>query len=188
MPKRQIELLLLENVENLGIVGDVVRVKPGYARNFLLPHGLAEAPTAEKIEALKEARAAAQAELDRLRGEREQLIERLEDVHIELIRAANEQGVLYGSVTQRDIADALNEAGYGVDTSAIRLSSAIRRTGDHHVLVQFEKDLKAEIEVTVNPDRPAEELLDEQGDEEGEGQAEGEGERAEARGEPTATA
>jgi len=171
MPKKNIELLLLQNVENLGIVGDVVKVKAGYARNYLLPHGMAELPTAEKIEALKEARAAAQAELDRIRGEREQLVQRLEDVHLELIRAANEQGVLYGSVTQRDISDALNEAGYGVDATAVRLNSAIRRTGDHQVLVQFEKDLKAEIEVTVNAERPAEELLEEQTPEAAEGEA-----------------
>lgn len=159
MAKNTTQLLLLENVENLGIVGDVVKVKAGYARNYLLPHGMAESPTQQKIDALKEARAAAQAELDRVRTDRKQLVARLEDVHLTLIRAANDQGVLYGSVTQRDISDALNEAGYGVEASAIRLPSAIRRVGEHHVLIQYAKDLRVEVDVVVNPDQPPVEMM-----------------------------
>ena len=70
MARKSVELLLNRTVENLGIVGDVVKVKPGFARNYLLPHQIAEHPTPEKIEALKEARAKAQAELAKLRSER----------------------------------------------------------------------------------------------------------------------
>lgn len=158
MPSKKLELLLLNNVDNLGIVGDVVKVKPGYARNYLLPLGLAEKPSAKRIESLKEARAKAQAEVDRVRKDREGLIERLEDVSLTLVRTANDQGVLYGSVTQRDISDALNDAGYGVEPHAVRLASAIRRTGEHHVMIQFARDLKAEIEVIVNADRPPVEM------------------------------
>lgn len=158
MPSKRLELLLLNNVENLGIVGDVVKVKAGYARNYLLPLGFAEKPNAKRVESLKEARAKAQAELDLIRKDREGLIARLEDISLTLMRTANDQGVLYGSVTQRDISDALKEAGYGVDVHAVRMANAIRRVGEHHVIIQFAKDLKAEIEVIVNADRPPVEL------------------------------
>ncbi len=150
---RHIELLLLENVENLGIVGDIVNVKPGYARNFLLPHAIAEFPTAAKIEALKEARAKAQAMLAKQRAEREALVERMHSIEIDLTRSCNDQGVLYGSISQRDISDALHSAGFGVDVRAVRLSQSIRRIGSYHVPIQFDKDLKTEITLVVKADR-----------------------------------
>ncbi len=164
---RNIELLLLQNVENLGIVGDIVKVRAGYARNFLLPHGLAEFPTPAKIESLKEARAAAQAELQRLREAREELLARMTEVKITLVRSCNAQGVLYGSVTQRDIADALQEAGYDVGVRSVRLSQPIRRVGGYDVPIQFEKDLRTEIHVTIESDQPLEERDDLEIDEEG---------------------
>jgi large subunit ribosomal protein L9 len=150
---RNVELLLLETIENLGIVGDIVKVKPGFARNYLLPHAIAEFPTEEKIESLKEARAKAQAHIAKQRAEREALVERMQNVEITLTRSCNDQGVLYGSITQRDISDALAAAGYGVDVRAVRLSQSIRRVGSYHVPIQFEKDLKAEITLTVKADR-----------------------------------
>ncbi|MHC4448197.1 MAG: 50S ribosomal protein L9 [Planctomycetota bacterium] len=153
---KNIELLLTKSVENLGIVGDIVRVKPGFARNFLLPHGFAEFPTPSKIESLKEARAKAQAELAELRAVREGLVGQLEGVSIRLERSCNDQGVLYGSVTQRDIVDALAEAGYGVDVGAVRLSHPIRHVDSYTVPIQFDDDLRTEITVVVDPDRPLE--------------------------------
>ena len=150
---KNIELLLLRSVENLGIVGDIVRVKPGFARNYLLPHGLAETPTASKIESLREERALAQADLSRLRDAREELLARMTEVTVTLVRSCNDKGILYGSVTQRDIADALVAAGYGVDVKAVRLSNPFRRVGSYPVPIQFEKDLSAEITLQIDPDR-----------------------------------
>ncbi len=144
MARKSVELLLNRTVENLGIVGDVVKVKPGFARNYLLPHQIAEHPTPEKIEALKEARAKAQAELAKLRSEREALVARMEGLTIKLIRSCNDQGALYGAVSQRDIADQLVAEGYGVDTRAVRLSNPIRRIGSYHCLIQFDRDLRAD--------------------------------------------
>lgn len=164
---RNVELLLTQTVENLGIVGDIVRVKSGYARNYLLPLQLAETPTEEKIEALKEQRAAAEAELLALRSQREGLIDKLEGITVTLVRSCNDKGILYGSVTQRDIADALHEAGYGVDTRSIRLHNAIRRIGENSVPVQFEKDLRTEITVIIEPDQPLEEREEMEFDDEG---------------------
>ena len=183
MASRRIELLLNRTVEHLGLVGDVVKVRAGYARNFLLPFGIAEAPTPERIEELKEAREAAAAEMAAIRAARADTIEKLAEITLELVRSCNDQGALYGSVTQRDISDGLIELGYQVDVRAVRLNQPIRRLGDYLVLIQFERDLKQEITVKVLPDR---ELEDEEETESAEGEAtegesgEGEGETAEA--------
>lgn len=148
-----IELLLLDTVENLGLVGEVVKVRPGYARNYLLPMLLAEHPTQEKIESLKEARARAEAEVSKQRAERAALIERLAGVTVTLIRSTNDQGLLYGAVTQRDISDELIKMGFGVDTRAVRLSQPFRRVGSGSVTIQFDRDLKVDIDVMVKSDR-----------------------------------
>ena len=156
---RNMELLLLDNVENLGIVGDLVKVKPGYARNYLLPHGLGEFPTPEKIESLKEARQKALAEVQRARSAREELLARMNSVEISVVRSCNDQGILYGSISQRDIADALQAAGYGVDTRAVRLSQTIRRVGTYHVPIQLDRDLRCEVNLIVQPDRKLEQEM-----------------------------
>ena len=158
---RSVTLLLNRNVEGLGIVGDVVKVKPGFARNYLLPLGIAEPPTDERIEALKEAREVAQAELERVRAERAGIIEALVDKSIELVRSCNDRGILYGSVTQQDISDALRDLGHAVDERAVRLAQPIRRLGDFPVVVQFDKDLRSEIMIKVLPDRSLAEEIEE---------------------------
>ncbi len=164
---KNIELLLLQTVENLGIVGDIVKVKPGYARNYLLPHRLAEFPTPTRIEALKEQRAIAQKDLDMLRQAREELLERMQDVTVTLIRSCNDKGVLYGSVTQRDLSDGLQEAGYDVGVRSIRLQNAIRRIGEYPVAIQFDKDLRIDVLVIIEPDQPLEEREEMEIDDEG---------------------
>ena len=153
---KPIELLLLRTVENLGIVGDLVTVRAGFARNYLLPHALAEHPTDAKIESLKAARATAVAEIAATRGQRERTINKLTGVNIKLTRSCNDQGVLYGSITQRDIADALVAAGYAVDMRAVRLAAPFRRIGSYVCTIQFEKELKADITIDVAADRALE--------------------------------
>ncbi|MEY4809915.1 MAG: ribosomal protein, partial [Planctomycetota bacterium] len=153
---KKIELLLNRTIENLGLVGDVVKVKPGFARNYLLTHGFAEAPTQEKIEALKDRRVQAQAELSKLRSEREALMARMEGAAIKLIRSVNDQGVLYGAVTQRDISDQLVVDGFLVDMRAVRLQNPIRRIGQYSCLIQLDRDLKTELTIDVLPDRALE--------------------------------
>ena len=166
---KKVELLLNETIEHLGIVGDVVSVKPGYARNYLLPLGIAEVPTEEKVEALKELRKTAKAQLEALRAQRVETIGNLESITLKLTRSCNDQGVLYGSVTQRDISDALLEGEMQVDERAVRLNQPIRHVGSYTVLIQFEKDLRSEITIEVLPDRTLEELDDDmEFDDEGE--------------------
>jgi large subunit ribosomal protein L9 len=159
---KRFELLLRKSVENLGIVGDLVKVKPGYARNYLLPHRLAEPPTPSRIEALKEERAKALAELALLRRAREELVERMKEVEVTIVRSCNDQGHLYGSVTQRDIADALQTAGYDVGVRSVRLTQSIRRVGSYHVPLQFDRDLKADVTIVVSPDRELELVMEQQ--------------------------
>ncbi|MFZ4722406.1 MAG: 50S ribosomal protein L9 [Phycisphaerales bacterium] len=156
MAARKVELLLNKTVENLGLIGDVVKVKPGYARNYLLPHALAEAPTPEKIEALKSERAKAAAEMEKMRADRAALIARLEGVTIKLVRSVNDQGALYGAVTHRDISDQLAADGFPVDMRAVRLGMTIRRIGSYSCAIVFDRELRTEIGVEVAPDRTLE--------------------------------
>ena len=153
---KDLQLLLVESVDNLGIVGDVVKVRSGYARNFLLPMGLATTPSEDKIKSLASKRAEAEKEQREMRAAREAMIGKLEDYEIELVRSCNDQGLLYGSVTQGDIADALVAKGFDVKAREIRLSQTIKRVETHQVSVKLDKDLETEITVKVVADREIE--------------------------------
>lgn len=150
---KSIELLLTENVDNLGIVGDVVRVKSGFARNYLLPFGYAEVPSQEKIAELAAKRADAEKEMAALRKTREELMGRLSGVEITMERSCNDQGHLYGSVTQQDLAKALSGLGFAVKPREIRLAETIKRLGEFDVIVKLDKDLEETIVVHVVADR-----------------------------------
>ncbi len=152
MPKT-VQLLLTESVDNLGIVGDVVNVRTGYARNFLLPNELATEPTEERIQALATKRAEAERHQRELRQQREKMIEKLEGLEVTLQRSCNDQGQLYGSISQQDIADALAEQGFNVKPREIRLSQSIKRIDSYHVNVKVDTDLEAEIKLWVVADR-----------------------------------
>ncbi len=178
---RSHELLLLDTVDNLGIVGDVVKVKAGYARNFLLPRGLAETPTPEKVEALAERRAQVKAELEKLAAEQAAMIEKLHDHELKIERSANDQGVLFGGVSQHEIAELLREAGFEVEDRHVRLGEQIKRLDTYHIPIVINKDLKTDITLQVVSDRPMEE--DEEQTEEGEaaeGDANADGDEAKA--------
>lgn len=150
---KTIKLLLTENVDNLGIVGDVVNVKIGYARNYLLPRQLATEPNEELLAQLAEKRKRAEAELAELRKQRESLISKLEGIEITMARACNDQGHLYGSVTQQDIAEGLSELGYAVKPREVRLAHTIKRLDAYDVTVKFDSDLEATIRLHVVADR-----------------------------------
>ncbi|MEC8066208.1 MAG: 50S ribosomal protein L9 [Planctomycetota bacterium] len=157
---KNIELLLVESVENLGLVGEVVRVRAGYARNYLLPLGMAEFPTEERIAELQSARVEAAAKADALREEQESILGKLGGIVLTLRRPTNDKGILYGSVSQRDISDALIQGGFNVGISAVRLSVAIRRTGNYEVPIQFGKELREVITVVVESESIIEEMAD----------------------------
>jgi len=142
-------LLLLRDVPKLGYLGDVVEVKPGYARNYLLPQGLATEPTEENIRAIQEAKKRAAAErAARLKQYRE-LAEQLREVQVTIEAQANPEGTLYGSVGPRDIAEALKEMGYPVKPEQIRLDAPIRTLDNRTVDVHFAEDIEAQVKVWV---------------------------------------
>jgi large subunit ribosomal protein L9 len=118
---KSIKLLLTESVETLGIVGDVVNVRTGYARNFLLPRNLATTPSDELIKSLAAKRAEAEKQVAAQRKVKEELIGKLQGVELELVKSCNDQGHLYGGITQQELAGALKEKGY---TVTARVTSA----------------------------------------------------------------
>ncbi len=150
---RHIELLLTENVDNLGIVGDVVKVRSGYARNYLLPFDLATTPTPEAVASLAGKRAEAEKMVRELRTQREKMIEKMQGLEIELTRSCNDLGMLYGSVTQQDVAAVLGEKGYNVKPREVRLSQTIKRIDTYHFPVKLDADLEAEVTLKVVADR-----------------------------------
>jgi large subunit ribosomal protein L9 len=150
---RNITLLLLENVDSLGIVGDVVKVRAGYARNYLLPRELATTPDDDLIKQLSAKRAQAEKDLAAHRAEREGMAKKLDGQEITMIRACNDQGVLYGAVTQQDIAHALQTLGFEVKPREVRLPYAMKRIDNYEVLLKFASDLESHIRVYVEADR-----------------------------------
>ena len=150
---KTIKLLLTENVDSLGIVGDVVEVKMGYARNYLLPRDMAMTPSDEAIADLASKRAEAEKEMLALRSNREQMIDKLDGVELTLVRSCNDAGHLYGSVTQNDIAEALTNAGYPVTPRSVRLPNAIKRIDSFDIHIRLDQDLEADIKLEVVPDR-----------------------------------
>jgi len=143
------DVILREDVKDLGRAGQLVKVKPGYARNFLLPRGLAYEATEgnrRRIEAESKARTA------RLAEEREvsrELATRLAAVPVTLSRKAGEGGRLFGSITSQDIADALAKAGVVLDKRKIELEHPIKTTGLHTVQVNLHHEVKGEVRLTV---------------------------------------
>jgi large subunit ribosomal protein L9 len=153
---KSLKLLLTENVEALGIVGDVVTVRVGYARNFLLPRDLATKPSDEKIKALASKRAVAEKQLAELRRQRQELTGKLQGIEVTLIRSCNDQGVLYGSISQQDIATALGAMGHAVKPRDIRIAQVMKRVDKYEVQVKLDSDLIAAIKLTVQADRKLE--------------------------------
>ncbi len=151
--RHTIQLLLTETVDGLGIVGDVVGVKAGYARNFLLPRGYATVPSDEAIAELAEKRKVAEKELSDLRAVREKIVGNLEGLELHLERSCNDFGMLYGSVTQKDIATALGENGYVVKPREVRLPQAIKRVDSYEIPIKLATDLEATIKLWVVADR-----------------------------------
>ena len=180
---KMLKLLLTTNVDNLGIVGDVVNVRPGYARNFLLPRRMATDPTPGNVARLAEERKKVEAEMKQQRTGLEALLKKLEGHELTVQRSANEQGVLYGGVSQHEIAQMLREEGYAVEDRAVRIGDQIKRLDSYEIPIVLASDLKIEIKLWVVSDKPAAELEPEEPATEEEGEGEGEEKEAVAVGE-----
>lgn len=139
------QVILLERIEKLGQMGDVVNVKPGYARNYLLPEKKAMRATDENRRYFEKQRTQLEAVNLERRQEAEAVAAKMEGLSVTLIRQAGEAGQLYGSVGARDIADAMLEAGFAVSRKQVKLAPPIKTVGVHDVRV----DLHAEVAITV---------------------------------------
>ena len=150
-----VELILLQRVEKLGQMGDVVKVKPGYARNFLLPQKKALRANKANREQFEQQRAQLEAQNLKRREEAERLSERMAGLTVTVIRQAGESGSLYGSVSARDIADGVTDAGLTVNRSQIVLVDPIKMLGLSTVRLVLHPEVS--IPVTVNVARSVEE-------------------------------
>ena len=123
------EIVLLERVEKLGKIGDVVKVKPGYARNFLLPRGKALRANKQNLAKFEAERSAIEARNADAKKSAELLSEAIGDLTVDIVRAASEMGQLYGSVTSRDISEAISKAGFEVEKRLVVMDAAIKTLG-----------------------------------------------------------
>ena len=143
------KLILREDVPNLGRGGEVVEVKPGYGRNFLLPRGLAVAATPRNVRELEHQKQVAAAKAAKMKASAEAVAKRLADTPVTLKRKVGEQDKLYGSVTAMDIAEALATRGLSVDRRSIDLVEPIKTTGDFEVPVKLHSEVVGKARVKV---------------------------------------
>ena len=150
-----IELILMQRVDKLGQMGERVKVKPGYARNFLLPGGKAIRATKANLEKFEQERVQLEAQNLKRREEAERVAERMEGLSVVLIRSAGESGNLYGSVSARDIAEGCKAAGLTVTRTQVLLEAPIKMLGLTPVRVELHPEVH--LPVTVNVARSPEE-------------------------------
>ncbi len=143
------KVLLCEDVKELGWLGDVVEVNTGYARNYLLPQGLATVPTKANLRSLAK-EAARRAEQRKLERERlSEVAAAMEGAEAVVAAKANEQGILFGSVGAREIAENLRAQGFEVADEMVQLAEHIKQVGTHNVTLRFDKDLTTTVNVVV---------------------------------------
>ena len=143
------EVILREDVEKLGNRGEVVKVAPGYARNFLLPKKLAVAATDSNRKIVEQERQAHLRKEAKLKGEAEDLSKLLSGVSVTIAQKAGENDQLFGSVTAKDVADALAQKNFTIDRRKIHLDEPIKQLGEFKVPVRLHKDVTAEVTVVV---------------------------------------
>ncbi|WP_395651577.1 50S ribosomal protein L9 [Brevundimonas sp.] len=143
------KVVLLERVENLGAIGDVVTVKDGFARNFLLPREKALRATSKNLEKFELDRAAIEARNERNKGESQKVADKIDGQSYIMIRQAGETGQLYGSVAGRDVAEAIQAEGGKVERSQVVLNTAIKTLGVHEVVIRLHAEVTATVKINI---------------------------------------
>ena len=144
------EIILLEKVPNLGSLGDKVTVRPGYGRNFLIPHGKAVAATPEKIKQFEERRADLEKKAADVLAAAEARASTIAALNVTIAHKAGDEGRLYGSIGTRDIADAATAQGVAVEKGEVRLpNGAIRQVGEYEIGIQLHGDVTAVLKLAV---------------------------------------
>ncbi|MGD9021190.1 MAG: 50S ribosomal protein L9 [Lysobacterales bacterium] len=147
------ELILLQKVTNLGDLGDLVKVKAGYGRNYLVPQGMAVPATKENLAAFEARRAELEAAAQDRLSQAEARQTGLAEVVVELTANASEEGHLYGSVGPREIANAVTALGHEINKSEVIMGEGpIREVGEYDVTIHLHADVETEIKVIVNPE------------------------------------
>ena len=149
------ELLLREDVENLGARGDLVKVKAGYGRNYLLPRKLAVQATPANVKQIEQQRRSLLKKAAVEREGAQQQADLLKEVTLEFARKVGEHGVLYGSVTSLDIHEALTARGYEIDRKRISLREPIKEVGDYEVPIKLHREVTAPLKVVVKSEGEA---------------------------------
>ncbi len=144
-----LEVILTKDVENLGRAGEVVRVKPGYGRNYLLPRGLALVATRGNIAQLEHHKRAIARDQAKIRAEHEQKAKQLDAASVSIPRQVGQDGKLFGSVTSKDIVEALAAQNVDIDRKLIRLAEPLKEVGTHEVSVRFSADVVVPLKVNV---------------------------------------
>ncbi len=143
------KVILQTDIEKLGKLGDVVDVKPGYARNYLIPRNLALEATPSNLKLFEQRKKKLQEKLDAIRFKYEEMAKKLEELEITIKVRVGEGDKLYGSVTSSNIADELKKLGFEVDRKKIELDKPIRSLGEYFVPVKLFHDIKPKVKVNV---------------------------------------
>lgn len=144
-----ISVILKKDVDNLGRAGEIVKVRPGYGRNFLIPRGMALLATRGNVAQHEHHRRSIEAEIARLRAQQQKLADQLKTTSVSIARKAGKDAKLFGSVSSRDIVDALAMQNIEVDRRAVQLPDPIRETGTTEVIVRFSADIQVALKVNV---------------------------------------
>src|SRR5688500_15144698 len=144
-----LEIILRKDVENLGAAGELVSVRPGYGRNYLIPRGLALAATRGTIAPLEHQKRNIAAEQARVRAEHAKMAEALKGVSVAIARKKGGDGKLFGSVSTKDIAEALAMQNINIDRKLIKLDDPFKAVGSYEVPVKFSSDVSVDIRVNV---------------------------------------
>jgi large subunit ribosomal protein L9 len=145
------KVILKENIENLGNIGDIVKVAPGYARNYLLPKGLAIEATEKNAKSLEHTMRQLAYKKNQTLEAAKNLAAKLEGLTIELLHQSGEEGKLFGSVTNMEIAAFLKENGFDIDRKTIILAESIKQLGEYTIPVKVHPEVTANLKVTVKP-------------------------------------
>ncbi|MBW2096060.1 MAG: 50S ribosomal protein L9 [Deltaproteobacteria bacterium] len=145
------EIILLQDLDELGLEGDIVKVANGYARNYLIPRGIAFEATPQNVKSLEQRRKKIELRKLKAKEEAEQLKEKMSEVLVQLSQKAGEEGKLYGSVTSMDIAAELEKQGIVVDRRKIMLDKPIKVLGEFEVPIRIYPEVIGSIKVVVSP-------------------------------------
>ena len=143
------KIILKEDVENLGKRGAVVTVKDGYARNYLLPKGMAMRFTPGAVKVLEQERRMYEARQLKAKEDAQAIAEKLEALELSVLKRAGDQDVLYGSVTPTDVADLLKEKGFTVDKRKIALHEPIKKLGEYEIPIRLHPEVAPKVKLVV---------------------------------------